>query len=113
MRPITLQYTGSATGDTEAAQVNWRQKDFQIGWGVVLSAAGTYFVEHTFDDPADFTDKSDWTTNATWFIHESFGSPGVGKTANADGNYAFPIQGIRLRPTANTGNITMKVMQSG
>ncbi len=109
MRPITLEYTGSATGATEAAQVNWRQKDFKLSFGVTLDATATYTVQHTLDDPADYTDKADWTTNAIWFDHPNVAA----ETANKDGNYAYPIQGIRLNVNANTGTVTMKVIQAG
>lgn len=115
MRPITLQYLGGATGNTQATQVNWRQKDFQIGMGVSVTGTITGgVVQHTFDDPSDFTDKQDWIDTGVWHTHEDTVVPGLGDfTANADGNYAFPIQGIKLSVTTNDADVILTIIQSG
>ncbi len=109
MRPITLEYADSTTGATEATQVNWRIAEFKLGFGVTINDTASYGVQHTFDDPAEYTDKADWTTNAVWFDHETVNSV---VDENADGNYAYPIQGVRLNVTANTDTVTMKIMQA-
>ena len=68
---------------------------FHIGFGVVVSGTVTYTIEHTFNGidffPNDFV---------------------VGATANADGNIAFPIAGLRVNVTAGAGTATLTAIQA-
>ena len=85
------------------------QAPFNVGMGVAVSSGAslTYTVQHTFDDvqSPDFDPAT-----ATWFPHATLAA----KTASADGNYAYPITGIRLNVTAYTsGSVTLTVIQSG
>jgi len=66
-----------------------------IGFGVVVSGTVTYTVQHTFD-------------GTNWFDHEFV----AGLSANADGNYAFPVSDIRLNVTAGTGTATLSLIQA-
>ena len=89
------------TGSSEAIVVNTNVTPVNIGFGVIVSGTVTYTVQHTFDDPAvGFT---------TWFSHPSV----VDQTANDDGNYAFPVTGIKLLVTAGDGTATLKLIQAG
>lgn len=90
------------TGSSDAIVVNTNTNPCNIGFGVTIDGGSpTYSVQHTFDDPAvGFT---------TWFDHPTV----VGETADADGNYAFPVTGIKLVVTAGTGTVTMKLVQAG
>lgn len=90
------------TGSSDAIVVNTNTNPCNIGFGVTIDdGSPTYSVQHTFDDPAvGFT---------TWFDHPTV----VGETADADGNYAFPVTGIKLVVTAGTGTVTMKLVQAG
>lgn len=102
MRPQTETVSSQAAGS--ALVVDYAQNAFAVGFGVVVSAGGslTYQVEHTFDNPMDST------VTPTWFVHPVV----VGQTASKDGNYAFPIRGIRLNVTAYTsGSATLTVLQ--
>ena len=105
-RPVYLQ-----ASDTSASTVhrpNWHVTPFNIGLGaVVVSGTPTYRVEHTFDDV--YADGFSPAT-AAWFSHASLVSV---VNANADGNYAFPIQGIRLRVIAGTGDVRLTILQAG
>lgn len=81
---------------------NLHLSPFNIGVGcVVVSGSPTYKVEHTFDDPQG--------SSKTWFDHASL----TGKTANADGNYAFPVRGIRLSVTSGSGVVRAVLIQAG
>ena len=90
------------TGSSSALVINTNVTPCNIGFGVIVdSGSPTYTVQHTFDDPAvGFT---------TWFDHPTV----AGETANADGNYAFPITGVKVVISSGTGVVTMKLVQAG
>lgn len=99
MRPVVVSKTG--VGQTAVVPVDYLQANFGIGFAVVISGTITYTVQHTFDNVLDSS------VTPTWFPHESL----VDKTGNEDGNYAFPIRGIRINNTAGTGSTTLTVLQ--
>lgn len=68
---------------------------FNVGFGVVVSGTVTYTVEHTFNA-------------VNFFPHEFV----AGSTVNADGNYAYPVAGIRLNVTAGAGTATLTTIQA-
>lgn len=91
----------TAAGSTSALVMNTNTNPFNVGFGVIVSGTVNYTVQHTFDDPAvGFT---------TWFPHPTIAS----LSANADGNYAFPVTGIRLTVNSGGGTATLKLIQSG
>ncbi len=45
----------------------------------------------------------------TWFDHPTVAS----ETTNQDGNYAFPITGVKVVISSGTGVVTMKLVQAG
>ena len=101
MIPVTLTQTG--TGSSRAYQSDLWPTPFNLGFGcVITSGAATYSVEHTFDDIQ---------TNAspTWFPHPTV----AGLSANADGNYAFPVTAIRLTVSAGSGTVALTLVQAG
>lgn len=81
--------------------MNTNISPFNVGFGVVVTGTVTYSVQHTFDDPA--------TGFTTWFSHPTVAA----ETANADGNYAFPVTGIKLLVSAGTGSATLNLIQAG
>lgn len=103
MRPTSVT-VGSQT--TSAwIPVDYRAQNFGIGIGCVINGGGTltYKVQHTFDDIYDST------VTPTAFDHATI----TGKTANSDGNYAFPVRAVRLNVTAYTsGSVTMTLIQA-
>jgi hypothetical protein len=100
MRPVTTAQTG--TGSSSTIPLDHKTSPFNVGFGVVASGTVTYKVQHTFDECIT-------ATPTTWFDHADV----ITKTANADGNYAFPVRGIRVTVTAGTGSATMTVIQAG
>jgi hypothetical protein len=102
MIPVTLSKTG--TGASRPYQADYWPVPFNLGFGcVITSGAATYSVQHTFDDiqnPA---------ITPTWFNHATV----VGVSANADGNYAFPVTAIRLYVTEGTGSVSLTIVQAG
>lgn len=89
-------------GSSAIIPMNLDSTPFNVGFGVVISGAPTYTVQHTFDNP--------WTTDTpVWFNHPTI----IDEIANADGNYAFPVAAIKVVVTAGTGTATLTVIQAG
>ena len=111
MRPV--RQTISSVATSNPIRVNWRggPGGFGLAIGVDLNPGVlTYTVEHTFDDPADFTSSSDYNTNATWRATSGLSA----LTANGEGNIAFPVHAVRLNVTAFTsGSAEITVIQQG
>ena len=90
------------TGSSAIIPMNLDSTPFNVGFGVVITGAPTYTVQHTFDNP--------WTTACpVWFNHPTVAD----EVANADGNYAFPVAAIKVVVTSETGTATLTVIQAG
>lgn len=99
MRVQTVSKTG--VGSSSAIPMNTNISPFNVGFSVVVSGTVNYTVQHTFDDPAvGFT---------TWFSHSTVAS----QTANADGNYAFPVTGVKVLVNSGSGSATLNLVQAG
>lgn len=94
MRSVTLTQTGA--GSTNGYVADSYISPFNIGFGVVVSGTVTYTVQHTFD-------------GTNWFDHPDIAA----ETANADGNYAFPVLQVRLTVSSGSGTATMTLIQAG
>jgi hypothetical protein len=99
MKLQTVSKTG--TGSSSSIVMNTNISPFNVGFGVVVTGTVNYTVQHTFDDPA--------TGFSTWFSHPTVAS----QSANADGNYAFPVTGIKVLVNSGTGTATLKLVQAG
>lgn len=99
MKLQTVSQTG--VGSSSALVMNTNISPFNVGFGVIVTGTVDYTVQHTFDDPAvGFT---------TWFSHPTV----AGEVANADGNYAFPVTGIKVLVNSGNGTATLKLLQAG
>ena len=99
MKVQIVSKTGA--GSSSSMVMNTNISPFNVGFGVVVSGTVTYSVQHTFDDPAvGFT---------TWFSHPTIAA----KSDNQDGNYAFPVTGIKVLVTAGAGTATINLIQAG
>ena len=99
MRVQTVSKT--ATGSSSALVMNTNISPFNVGFGVVVTGTVNYTIQHSFDDPsAGFT---------TWYSHPTIAS----KTDNQDGNYAFPVTGIKILVNSGDGTATLKLVQAG
>ena len=101
MRPIVIAQT--AAGSSASAPMNIHASPFNVGIGVVVSGTVTYSIQHTFDDVFNST------VTPIWFTHPTLSA----QTANADGNYAFPVRAIKVLVTAGTGSATATLIQAG
>lgn len=99
MKLQTVSKTG--TGSSSAIVMNTNISPFNVGFGVIATGTVNYTVQHTFDDPA--------TGFSTWFSHPTVAS----QTANADGNYAFPVTGIKVLVNSGSGTAQLKLVQAG
>lgn len=99
MKLQTVSQTG--VGSSSAIVVNTNISPVNIGFGVVVTGSATYTVQHTFDNPG--------SGFVTWYPHPTIAS----KTDNQDGNYAFPVSGIRIVVSLNTGTATLNLIQAG
>lgn len=86
------------------------QNPFNIGIGVKVDFGGNsaqYTVQHTFDDPFGRDLNASGTT---WYNHEFL----VSGTSSDDGNYAFPVRGVRFFLTsAVSAQAVMTLVQAG
>ena len=99
MKLQTVAKTG--TGSSPAIVVNTNISPVNIGFGVIATGTVTYSIQHTFDDPAvGFT---------VWYTHPTIAA----KSDNQDGNYAFPVTGIKVLVTAGAGTATLNLIQAG
>lgn len=99
MKLQTVSKTG--VGSSSSLVMNTNISPFNVGFGVIVTGTVNYTVQHTFDDPAvGFT---------TWFSHPTIAS----QAANADGNYAFPVTGIKVLVNSGSGTATLKLIQAG
>ena len=99
MKVQTVSKTG--VGSSAALVMNTNISPFNVGFGVIATGTVNYTVQHTFDDPAvGFT---------TWFSHPTVAA----QTTNDDGNYAFPVTGIKVLVTSGDGTATMNLIQAG
>jgi hypothetical protein len=99
MKVQTVSQTG--VGSSDALVMNTNISPFNVGFGVIATGTVNYTVQHTFDDPAvGFT---------TWFSHPTVAA----QTTNDDGNYAFPVTGIKVLVTSGDGTATMNLIQAG
>lgn len=99
MKVQTISKTG--VGSSPALVMNTNISPFNVGFGVIVTGTVTYTVQHTFDDPA--------VGFSVWYSHPTI----TAKTDNQDGNYAFPVTGIKVLVTAGDGTATMKLLQAG
>ena len=99
MKVQTVSKTG--TGSSDALVMNTNISPFNVGFGVLVTGTVDYTVQHTFDDPGvGFT---------TWFDHPTVAS----QSTNQDGNYAFPVTGVKLLVNSGGGTATLELVQAG
>lgn len=106
MRPQTV--TVSSQTQSNPLPVNWREQNFSLGVHVA-AGVGTYSVQTTNDDPADYTDATDYNSNASWDDHPDLS----GLTSTDAAGIQFPVRAVRLNVTAYTsGDFVMTVLQA-
>ena len=100
MRPAVIAQTGVGSSPTYVTNTN--TTPFNLGFGVVVTGTVTYTVQHTFTETA-------FGATPVWFSHPTIAA----KSDNQDGNYAFPVSGIKVLVTAGAGTATLTLIQAG
>lgn len=85
--------------------LNWRQQDVGVSLGVDVTGTIDYTVQHTFNQlhPAVHNTADPVPATFKWWPHSSI----VAKTADTDGNYAFPVTATRLLINSLTAGATI------
>ena len=102
----------AATSTTSWIPLDPNIHPFAVSFAVVLGSANDNFafsVQHTLHP---ILSSANGPTDAVAFDHSTVS----GKSANIDGNYAFPIAGIRLLSVSGSGTsprATFLVRQAG
>ncbi len=99
MKVQTVVQTGA--GSSSALVMNTNISPFNVGFGVDASGTVNYTIQHTFDDPA--------VGFSLWFNHPTVAS----QSTDQDGNYAFPVTGVRVTVNSGGGTATLKLVQAG
>jgi hypothetical protein len=99
MKVQSVSKTG--VGSSSSLVMNTNISPFNVGFGVTVTGTVNYTVQHTFDDPA--------VGFSTWFSHPTVAS----QAANADGNYAFPVTGVKVLVNSGSGTATLNLVQAG
>lgn len=82
--------------------LNWRQgPPFSVSFGVDITGTIDYDVQHRFDNIWDGT-LTVGQGDSGWFDHASVAA----KTADADGNYAYPVTALRVKLNSLTAGAT-------
>lgn len=100
MRRVVI--TSAGVGNSIPVPMDHRAQVFNVGIQVVVSATATFNVQATLDNIYDST------ITPTWFSLSGF----TAGTASAIGNLTIPVAAIRLNTSANTGNVTMTLLQA-
>ena len=95
----TMDVGISPVSVSQTVPLNWRENPFSVSLFVDISGTINYSVQHTFANVYATADPA----QGTWVAHSSVAS----KTADADGNYAFPVMGTRVIVNSVTGGATL------
>lgn len=99
MKVQTVSKTG--IGSSTPIVMNTNISPFNVGFGVIATGTVNYTIQHTFDDPA--------IGFSVWYSHPSV----FNQAANADGNYAFPVTGVKVLVNSGDGTAQLKLIQAG
>jgi hypothetical protein len=101
MRAIIVSQTGA--GSSATIPLDTYANPFNVGIGVVVTGTVNYTIQHTFDDVQDAA------ITPVFFSQPAL----LALSANADGNYAFPVRGIKILVNSGAGTATATIIQAG
>lgn len=99
MRPQSVIQTG--VGDSAWLKLDINKNPFQVSFVADVTGTATYSVQHTLHSVDGGT--------PTVFDHPDV----TAATADADGNYAFPVVAVRVHVTSGAGSVQLTVIQAG
>lgn len=94
----TFDIGWTAVAVSSTYPLNWRQRNFMVSLGLVITGTISVTVQHTLDGL-----HGEYVASPSWFPHSSL----VTKTASADGNYAFPVVATCLLINSVTAGATV------
>ncbi len=109
MRPVSQTLT-TTTGAYPPVVLDYVQAPFAVGLFLDFASATNFSVtvQYSFDDPWA-TYATDYGTNGTWFSDPNLTT----KSANADGNLAFPVRAVRANVVSgDSGTVKFTVIQA-
>jgi hypothetical protein len=109
MRQVVQTYSFAnqgANGVTAPVPLDQYISPFNVSLAIVPAGTATYSVQYTFDNPFATTFNP---TTAVWFDHPDLTS----QTGNKNGNFAFPVQAIRLNVSTTDADVTFYSTQAG
>lgn len=101
----TFNIGWTAVAVSQTCPLNWRDENYQVALGVIITGTINVTVQHTVDGL-----HGEYVTQPSWFPHSFLASI----TASADGNYDFPAVATRLLINSVTAGATvvLAVVQS-
>lgn len=124
MRQIVVVQTG--TGSTAAIPLDTYQAPFQVSIGLAISGDADCEIQHTYDNVQDPAITPTWfptasaqgatsnllQENGDLLLQENSSTILTGSESFAV-YIDYPVSAVRLNTAANTGSITMTVLQAG
>lgn len=107
MRGQTVTVSASAGGPSHSGIYipDRHISPFNVGFGANIATTAHFTILHTFQDPLTVA-----AADLVWFPHEFV----VAASANIDGNYAYPVAGIRVQcSVASEGGVSVTFIQAG
>lgn len=107
MRPKTITLTGNGSSTSNSTPIPVDRFTHDTSLFLVTDGTTTGFtVQYTWTTPRDYASAVAWNAATVWSNHETL----VSMLANGDGNFDFPVLGIRLQADGNgtdTGSLTI------
>jgi hypothetical protein len=102
---ITVSASAGGNSHSDLFVTDPQLNPFNIGFGCAIATTCHYTIQHTFDNPFLVTAAA-----RRWYPHEFV----VAASGNTDGNYAFPVAGIRVEASSsNEGGVSVTLIQAG
>ena len=108
--PMPTMLTQNGTGTSSIWIPDWMQNPFNVAIGTIVQAgSATYNVEHTLNS-LDVQGLGTAAANATWYQNSAISAA----TTSLNGNYAYPVQGIRINVTScnSTAIVVVNLIQA-
>jgi hypothetical protein len=99
MKPQSVSQEG--VGASDWIKLDTYKNPFSVSFVADVTGTATYTVQHTLHSVDGGT--------PTVFDHPDV----TGATADADGNYAFPVIAVRVNVTSGSGTVQLTVIQAG
>ena len=107
MKPVTVTVSASADGPSHSAIYvpDRHENPFNISIGADVATTAHFTILHTFQDP-----QRTAAADLVWYPHDLI----VAASADIDGNYAYPVAGIRVQcSVASEGGVSVTFIQAG